>query len=251
MPYIPQYVSPAGLGPHDLVGIRPWLLSWQALDVLTAISALASLGLVFLVVNRFARRGDGDPDRTAAGIVLVILVGQAAGVIPPSFHFRNWIISVDRYLLPLLPLAVCLGVWAVARLPWSRTAAWLVVAGLALISVAGTRDLLVYQGQVWELADQAHAMGVPRHEIDGGASWGGFYLYEYSLAQNLDQQTPGGPWWTDLFAPATTSDYIVASSPVEGYDIISDRRVTSWLAGQDPHLFLLRRNGHAGPPYQP
>src|SRR5690606_8737491 len=36
MPYIPQYVSPAGLGPHDLVGIRPWLLSWQALDVLTA-----------------------------------------------------------------------------------------------------------------------------------------------------------------------------------------------------------------------
>jgi hypothetical protein len=251
MPYIPQYVGPGGLGPHDLVGNRPWLVSWQALDVLTAVCALTSLGLVFLVVRRLARGGESTPDRTAAVIVLMVLIGQAAGVIPPSFHFRNWIISVDRYLLPLLPLAVCLAVWAVARLPWSRTAAWLVVAGLALISIAGTRDLLVFQHETWRLADWAHGRGVPRQEIDGGAAWGGFYLYEYSLEQNLDQQTPGGPWWTDLFAPATTSDYIVSSSPVEGYDIIFERRISSWLAGQDPHLFLLRRSGHAGPPYRP
>jgi hypothetical protein len=158
---------------------------------------------------------------------------------------------VDRYLLPLLPLALCLAVWAVANLPWSRTAAWLVVAGMALISLAGTRDLLVFQHETWRLADGAHAMGVPRQEIDGGAAWGGFYLYEYSLANNLDQQTRSGPWWTDLFAPATTSDYIVSSSPVEGYEIISQRTVSSWLAAQDPRLYLVRRNGHDGPPYQP
>jgi hypothetical protein len=30
----------------------------------------------------------------------MIGIWQVIGVLPPSFHFRNWIISVDRYLLP-------------------------------------------------------------------------------------------------------------------------------------------------------
>lgn len=251
MPYIPQYLGPTGLGPADLVGQRPWLVSWQMLDLLTAICAVSSILVVCLVVGRLTTSDRPDDRRPAVVIVLFVLGGQVAGAGPPSFHFRDWIISVDRYLLPLLPLAVCLGVWAVRGLPWSRTGAWLVLAGLALVSIAGTRDFLVFQGETWNLARQAQAMGVPLTQIDGGAAWDGYYLYEYSVANGLDQQTPGGPWWTDLFGPATTSDYIVAASPVEGYDIIEQRPVPSWLDGQPPYLFLLRRTGHVGPPFAP
>jgi hypothetical protein len=248
MPYIPQYLGPGGLGPADLIGQRPWLVSWQLLDLLTAVCTLSSLILAMLVARRLTARAGPDPSRTVAVVVLLILAGQAVGVFPPSFHFRDWIISVDRYLLPLLPLAACLGVWAVDRLPWSQTGAWLVLSGLALLSIAGTRDLLVFQQATWSLASEAHAGGIPLTRIDGGAAWDGYYLYEYSVANGLDQQTRGGPWWTDLFGPATTSDYVVATVPVEGYDIVAQRTVSSWLAGQPPSLFLLRRDRYAGPP---
>ncbi len=42
-----------------------------------------------------------------------------------------------------------------------------------------------------------------------GVAWDGYVLYDYGLAHGLTQQTPGGPWWTNLFAPATTSDWVV------------------------------------------
>jgi 4-amino-4-deoxy-L-arabinose transferase-like glycosyltransferase len=251
MPYIPQYLSPTGLGPADLAGRRPWLVSWQMLDLLTAVCAISSLLIVCLVVARLMRSDPMDDSRSAAGIVLCVFAGQVAGVWPPSFHFRDWIISVDRYLLPLLPLAICLGVWALRGLPWSRTGAWLVLAGIAIISIAGTRDFLVYQGEMWNISRRTYAMGVPLTQIDGGAAWDGYYLYEYSIAAGLDQQTPSGPWWTDLFGPATTSDYVVAASPLQGYDVIEQQPVSSWLAGQSPSLFLLRRDDFNGPPFSP
>jgi 4-amino-4-deoxy-L-arabinose transferase-like glycosyltransferase len=248
MPYIPQYLGPSGLGPADLIGERPWLVSWQFLDLLTAVCAASSLLLVALVARRFTARTGIDPSRHAAMVVLLVLAGQVVGLFPPSFHFRDWIVSVDRYLLPLLPLTVCLGVWAVGQLPWSRTGAWLVLTGFALLSIAGTRDLLVFQQEVWKLAGEARRGGIPITRLDAGAAWDGYYLYEYSVARGLDQQTRGGPWWTDLFGPATTSDYIVASIPLEDYEVLARRPVSTWLAGQMPSVYLLRRDTDPEPP---
>ena len=241
MPYIAQYMGPNGLGPTDLLGGRDWIVSWQALDLLTTLCVVASLLFVLTLLRQIPRPVSADPSRTSAGLVLAIALGQVAGVLPPSFHFRNWIISVDRYLLPLLPLALCLGFWALRGLRPSFGAAWVIVAMSALISIAGTRDFLEFQNATWQVARAAIEGGVPVTALDAGSSWDGYTLYDYSVAHHLAPQTPGGPWWTNIFAPATTSDYVVSTAPLHGYQEVGHQEVPNWL---DPHptfVYLLQR----------
>jgi len=247
MPYVPQYLGAAGLGPADLVGGRPWLIGWPALWGVTAVCAAASLGYALVLARRLPRPGRPDPTRAVAGLVLAVALGQAAGVLPPSFHFRSWIVSVDRYLLPLLPLALALGLWALRGVRLSLGAGWTVVALFGLLSVAGTRDFLVFQGATWDLARWATAQGVPLTRLDGGASWDGYHLYEYSLERGITD-APGAPWWIDLFAPAVDSSWVVASAPQPGYDVAAILDYSSWLNDDPTMLYLLRRQGVAGPP---
>jgi len=241
MPYIAQYMGPNGLGPTDLLGGRDWIVSWQALDLLTALCVVASLLFVLTLVRQIPRPVSADPSRTSAGLVLAIALGQVAGVLPPSFHFRNWIVSVDRYLLPLLPLVLCLGFWALRGLRPSFGAAWVIVAMSALISIAGTRDFLEFQNATWQVARAAIEGGVPITALDAGAAWDGYALYDYSVAHHLAPQTPNGPWWTNLFAPATTSDYVVSTAPLDGYQEIGHQEVPNWLDAHSTFRYLLQR----------
>jgi 4-amino-4-deoxy-L-arabinose transferase-like glycosyltransferase len=245
MPYIPQYVGPSGLGPPDVRGSRPWLFTdRRLLDWLTAACAVASLLLVLALVGRM--RTPATPDRAAAGLVLTIGLWQAVGVLPPSYHFRTWAVSMDRYLLPLLPFAVCLGLWALRDVWLPLPLAWVAVAALAVFSVAGTRDFLVFQQATWQLARDANAQGIPNTKLDAGAAWDGYHLWEYSNAHHIPPRTPasaagGRPWWTNLFAPATDSSYVVATAPQQGYDVVKQVEYSSWLMRQPTYLYLLRR----------
>ena len=241
MPYIAQYMGPSGLGPDDLLGGRDWLLSWQALDLLTALCVVASLLFALMLARQVMRPELIEPSRSSAGIVLMVALGQVAGILPPSFHFRDWIISLDRYLLPLLPLALCLGCWALRGLRPSWGAAWVIVAISAVISIAGTRDFLEFQKGTWDVARAAIEGGVPLTALDAGAAWDGYYLYDYSVEHGLGQQSPGGPWWTSLFAPATTSDFVVSSAPLDGYQEIGHQDVPNWLDPQPTVFYLLQR----------
>jgi hypothetical protein len=173
--------------------------------------------------------------------VLMVALGQVAGILPPSFHFRNWIISVDRYQLPLLPLALCLGCWALRGLRPAWGAAWVIVAISAVISVAGTRDFLEFQNGTWEVARAAIQGGIPLTALDAGAAWDGYYLYDYSVEHGLSPQSPGGPWWTNLFAPATTSDFVVSTAPLEGYQEIGHQDVANWLDPRPTVFYVLQR----------
>jgi hypothetical protein len=241
MPYIAQYLGPNGLGPADLLGGRQWLVSWQALDVLTAVCVAGSLIFALLLLRQTMRPPMADPSRASAATVLMVGLGQIAGALPPSFHFRSWIISVDRYLLPLLPLSLCLGFWALRGLRPSYGASWFLVGLAALISVAGTRDALVLQQATWDVARQAVQDGVPITSLDAGAAWDGYALYDYGLTHGLSQQTPGGPWWTSLFAPATTSDFVVSTTPLDGYQEVRHTEVNAWLGPDPTVLYLLQR----------
>jgi hypothetical protein len=252
MPYVPHFVHAAGLGPSDLYGRRPWIfpdLHW--LGWFTAACAAATI--VFgLVLCRNA--GTAAPDRFGAGCVLAIGAWQAVGVLPASFTFRNrtWqgvpAPSLDRYLLPLLPVAIVLLLWALRNSRLVRPVAWLVTLAFAVYAVVGTRDSLVFQEAIWNLAVYANSQGIPNTRLDAGAAWDGYHLYEYSRDNNIPVQTPGGEWWLSLFAPATNSDYRVAGAELASYEVVTRIEYSSWLQREPVYLYLLRSQDVAGPP---
>jgi len=246
MPYVAQFVGVSGLGPNDLRGDRPVLVGPDAQWWFTVACAAGAL-LFGLALCRHAA-GAAAPDRARAGLVLTIVLWQAVGILPASYSFRHAGGSLDRYLLPLLPFALALGLWALRDLRPVLPLAWAVVIIGATLTVAGTRDFLVFQGTTWGLARHANALGVDNTRLDAGPSWDGYHLYEYSQANRISPRTTDGPWWTGLFAPATDSSYVVSSTPLPDYTLVAEVAYSSWLHRTAIPLYLLRRPGVAGPP---
>lgn len=246
MPYIPQFFGTGGLGPPDVLGSRPHLLGPPALDALTVACVVASLAAALLAGRAVSSRD--LPRSGQAGLVLAIGLGQVAGVLPPSFHYLNRGGSLDRYLLPLLPLGIALALWATARLPLALPLGWAVVLGFAAFAVAGTRDYLTYMDAVWGLARRATAAGVPLDRLDAGSGWDGYHLYEASLAKPGPPRTPPPrPWWTAFYAPITTSEFVVTSRPQRGYVDVWRVDYPSLLTRGPTSLLLQRRPAAALP----
>lgn len=256
MPYIPQYVNPWQLGPPDIRGGRPWMFTnLRVLDWVTIACAASSIVLIVTLASRI--RTPATPDRAGAGLVLMVALWQAVGILPPSYHFRTWAVAMDRYLLPLLPFAVCLALWAVRDLWLPVPLAWIATAAIAVFAVAGTRDLLVFQNADWQLARYANANGIRDTKLDAGAAWDGYHLWEYSNAHHIGPRTPaktmaGRPWWTNIFAPATDSSYVISTAPQPGYVVVAAVKYSSWLVRAPTYLYLSRRAGvppkHLSPP---
>jgi hypothetical protein len=249
MPYIPQFFGSSGLGSPDVLGSRPILIGPDLRSVLTVVCLIASLFLALV-----AARGLGIPpslERSRAGLVLSIGLWQVVGVFPPSYHYIGWTAgSLDRYLLPLVPLAIALALWGLRgtriNLPLGTT----VAVVLAIFAVAGTRDYLVFMSEVWAVGDEAVAAGVPLDRLDAGSAWDGYHLYEYGRDNHIRSRTPkGGPWWVYFYAPATDSSYVVATKPLPRYFVAEKRSYSSWLLREPQDIFLLRRWGVSWPPW--
>ncbi len=248
MPYIGQFSGSGGLGAPDVLGSRPILLGPEIRSVLTVVCLIASLLLALI-----AARGMNAPpsrDRSRAGLVLSIGLLQVLGVMPPSYHYIGWAAgSLDRYLLPLVPLTIALALWALRGVRIALPLGWIVVAALALFSIAGTRDYLVFMRAVWAMGEEATAAGVPLDRLDAGSGWDGYHLYEYGLEHRIRSRTPkGGPWWVYFYAPATDSAYVVAGKPLPGYHVIREQPYSSWLQRQPTNLYLLHRADVPWPP---
>jgi hypothetical protein len=246
MPYVGQFVTPTGLGPEDLIAARPLLMDVPTRLALTLVCALASIGAGVLVMRQLAH----TPRIAVTGIGLVLAVGagQAIGTAPPSVHFIGWGGTLDRYLLPLLPFAILLVLWAMRSLRPLFPVACLAVLLMAAWSVAGTRDHLVFLDTVWSVAAEAQELGVADVRLDAGAGWDGFHVYEAPPDRAPEPQTRNGPWWTELFAPATDSSYVVAGARLPGYGVVLERGYWSWLQQRWVPLYLLRKPGDPGPP---
>lgn len=248
MPYVAQFFGRGGLGAPDLLGSRPVLLTAEVRALLTLVCLGASLLLGLVAAG--AVGSAATPERGRAALVLSIGLGQVAGVLPPSYHYLGWAAgSLDRYLLPLLPLTIALALWGLREVTISRLLGWVVVVALLLFSVAGTRDYLVFMQAIWTVGDRAVAAGVPLEKLDAGSAWDGYYLYERGLEQPIKPRTPKGrPWWTSFYAPATDSTFVVASKPLPGYSVVERYPVDAWLRRQPTTLYLLRRYGALWPP---
>jgi 4-amino-4-deoxy-L-arabinose transferase-like glycosyltransferase len=248
MPYIAQFFGSGGLGAPDVLGSRPILLGPETRVALTVVCFVASLLLALV-----AARGMGAPpslERSRAGLVLNIGLWQVVGVMPPSYHYIGWAAgSLDRYLLPLVPLAIALALWGLRGVRMTLPMGWVIAAGLAIFAVAGTRDYLVFMRAVWNLGEEAVAQGVPLERIDAGSGWDGYHLYEYGLENRIRSRTPkGGPWWVYFYAPATDSAYVVSGKPLRNHLVVARRPYSSWLQTRPTTVYLLRRWGEAWPP---
>jgi hypothetical protein len=247
MPYVPQFFGASGLGGPDVLGGRPVVLGAAVRFTLTAVCLLATLALGLVLARSTA--ASISTERSRGGFLLSVGLWQAVGVLPASYHFVGWSAgSLDRYLEPLAPIGIALALWALNDFSLAVPVGWIAATWLALFSIAGTRDYLVFMGNVWSFAEHALAIGVPIDRLDAGAGWDGYYLYEDSLANQIHARTRGGPWWVHLNAPATDSAYIVASQPVSGYDVVEARSYSSWLLGGSRELYLERRQGEPWPP---
>jgi hypothetical protein len=249
MPYIGQFFGSGGLGAPDVRGSRPILLGPEIRSALTIVCLFASL-LLALIAARAMGAERPSRERARAGLVLGIGLGQVLGVMPPSYHYIGWAAgSLDRYLIPLVPLTIALALWALRGVRIALPLGWIVVAALALFSVAGTRDYLVFMRAVWTMGEEAVAAGVPHERLDAGSGWDGYYLYEYGRENRIRSRTPkGGPWWVYFYAPATDSAYVVASKPLPRHYVIKKRPYSSWLQQEPTNLYLLHRVGIPWPP---
>jgi 4-amino-4-deoxy-L-arabinose transferase-like glycosyltransferase len=258
-PLVPGSLTEVGLGPAgDLRGGRvPVVGSW-ALWLSTVACATAALVLVLALCARL-RTPKGAADR-AAWIVLSALVWQTIGVLGPSMISRDTYIAFDRYFLPLLPFAICLGLWALRGVKVNLAIAALLTAGIAVFSVVGTRDYLTYQSTTWQVAKDAHDGGVPYDRLDAGAAWDGEHLYERSNRNRIAVDPPKDvspgpsfagptllsehdvrPWWIAFFAPGIREQYVVSAEPLQGYAVVRRVEYSSWLQRDPTYIYLLRR----------
>ncbi len=241
MPYIGQFIGWSGIGPPDVLGSRPALMELDFRRWLTAASVLGALLMLAILASRIGSAR--SVLRSRAGLVVAILVVQVVGILPPSFQYFNRGYSLDRYLLPLLPLTIVLVLWALRERRLFQPLGWAMIAAVAVFSVMGTRDYLVYMDSVWSYARYANTLGITNEQLDAGAAWDGYYLYTYGLENGISPRTqgPDRPWWVTFYGAPTDSTFVISGTPRDGYRIVESRIYDSWLRDDPQFLFLLRR----------
>lgn len=244
MPYVPHFLSVAGLGPNDLLVAREPLAGLWFFTSLTLLCAVSAVVAGFLVIRAVgARRPSAN-----ATMVLVAFAIQAVLVVIVSTHFRYWTVaglpapSLDRYLLPLLPLALALVLWAVRDVEVHIPLAWYVTGVLAVFAVVGTRDNLAFHQAQWALAREAVDSGISLTQLDGGGSWTGYYLGERSYAEGGFHNNGESRWWLSLYGSIVDPEYTIATKELPGYTTVSRHPYDLWLDSRPTALYLLHRN---------
>lgn len=255
MPYMPQFVGPSGFGPPDVQGSRRRIVGDGLLLEALTVTAILGAILIGLLVLRRVRVGKqvfhprqpavGTPQNHGAGLIAMVAIWQFIGMLPPSYHYLNRGISLDRYMLPLIPLAIALVFWAVRDLPLAQPVTWLGIALFAVVSTAGTRDYLVFMDAVWGMGHFANERNVENTKLDAGSGWDGYHLYTYMLDEGITKakSPPGSPWWIYFYAKPTDSTYVVSTNPRphRGYVMVAHREYDQWLADEPGDIYLLRR----------
>lgn len=262
MPYMPQFVGPSGFGPPDVQGSRRRLVEDdRILFTLTIAAIFGAILLGLFVLRRIGNARQvlrprlpaaGSPENHAAGMVAMVAFWQFVGMLPPSYHYLNRGISLDRYLLPLIPLAIVLLLWAVRDIAIVQPAAWVGVALFAVVSTAGTRDYLVFMDAVWDMARYANTQGIANTQLDAGSGWDGYHLYTKMLDEGItaSRAPRGSPWWLYFYAKPTDATYVVSTNPAvpKGYIRVAARPYDQWLEDDTVYVYLMRRVGWSWPP---
>lgn len=238
MPYAALFLDETGIGPQDLMGGRPPLVT-GATGWITGLTALAAVVFGVLLSRPSARSWRGP-----AGLVAAVMVGQFVGALPSSGQKVIGgvrVITFDRYLLPLLPLSLCLALWALRGIRFPQWVAWAGTAAFAGFSVVGTRDLLVSQEATWALARHANCIGIPNERLDAGHAWTGYHLSDGTYPKRPPRTPQPRPWWVEQLGPVTDSSYRLSTVQLPGHTVLHRREYSQWLHTEPTYLYLSRR----------
>ena len=224
-------VDRAGIGPfllHDTIRTPNPLdrspgLFWPALAIPAAFATAALAVRLACALGRVVREGRGADPMTVF-LVAAVVASLAPFVITDYF---------ERYLLVALPFLFVL--WARWGPPasgrWRAAGAtWIALA--MLLSALATRDYFAWNRARWDAIRGAERLGANEDAIDGG--------YEYNAFRRFERRVPrvpqGKSWWF-----VADDRYVVAFSPVPGYEVVETWPVRSVLPRTPKQVLLLRR----------
>jgi len=149
----------------------------------------------------------------------------------------------DRYLLSLFIVATIGLLHNVSIHDISKPILATMILGFFVVSISQTSFYLNWNNARWELANKTITEhNLEYHQLDAGYEWDGFYAYwsGYAAQQSgIPHGAWNGPWWIRNLFVNNTQDYIVATSPIEPYEVIE----TVHVKGFNPNniLYLLKK----------
>jgi hypothetical protein len=225
-----QVIDRPGIGPFVLYDSLRHLapidrtpgLFWVGLGM------LASCGLAALVT--LAVRASANAVAKHADPVLVFSLVAIVAYLGP-FIATDYL---DRYLLFVLPFVFVAWAraWPGSSPAWSRSLglAW-IAAAIGLGAVA-TRDYFAWNRARWDAIRLAEKLGGTPETIDGGFEYNGYRRFERSGGR----APVGKSWWW-----VKDDEYVVAFSPVRGYDVVERWPVRALLPRTPREIVLLKR----------
>ncbi len=170
-------IYPGGLGSPDISA-----MSAKAGGVLAAAwfrpaLVAAAAAAIFGWLGRWPELKAAWKDEGVAVMRLPCLL-QFAAMLPGAIY-------TDRYMLPIVPLAVVWGCQALrhSRAGGSASSLAALLAGAAMFawSLAGTWDYLNWNDAKWAAGRAAVRLGIPAERIFNGLDWCGFHVYEANM----------------------------------------------------------------------
>jgi hypothetical protein len=275
--YLPNVMHASGLGALTLraavflaLPVLPAAGPTVMIPV-TVVAVLAAAALVARLLSSLPRADDA-----AGTFCLLTLALLALGTLGQSAYY------FDRYLLPLLPLAMAAVVVASrgasqsasgrlavrgtalggrdaaaaaapgnAAAPGARlapsnasAAAWIV---LALYAVAGTRDYMEWNRARWALLAGLEAGGIRAEAIDGGMEYNAERLAaRLRSAPTHAEARPGQKASVKSWWWVVDDEWVVAFAPLDGYRPVAERRYRRLLPPGQGRVVLQRRHAAGG-----
>ncbi len=249
MPLIGNILTPSGVGTPTLRDILllhrehlpPLPHRWWQACTYAGIAGGASIVLLLgdAVRSHWRRRrklGRLTPDGAIGLFCAVAAFLVVAPTLPlPNNHFY------DRYLIPSVPLLVLallafygkrLRLRAGRATAGAELIAWVVVASLAWVGVAGTHDYMTWNRIRWQaVRELVHDDGVPIEQIDGGFEVNGWFLYSDAY-----QRERGKSWWW-----VHEDKYLITFGNLRGYRILRRYPYRTVLPPGSRAIYVLKK----------
>jgi len=228
-PWMTNLILPVGILPPgiEMRGSRPVVLGQEASILITVVVLAALVHLGAMLLGSFRMRV-GDFLQAPAAVQLIGLFG-AAYFVTLVFISRDEVF--DRYLLPLLPIAL------IAILLLNRTPAlsnWIVLAIFALYGVATTHDYFSELQARVTAFQNLRAIGIEERHISGGVELDGWTQAKLKGKMFLPPKDaiPGpNEYWLARLTPAIDPHYMLSWSVEPGTALASLPAVSfvTWL----------------------